>query len=203
MLPDRSRTTTSTETRSRPLRNVGRCCCVAAARSGRLPSTRLRPGKPASTDRTQSASSEWLPCASKPEPDVRLHRAHRTHREHLAERGRVDHGIDGGVVDHVQQIRRVQLDGEHARAPSRRSRENCASSWRLPGPMIMLRDALPNVPVAGTEKAPVLKKTIDRRIVDPHRLAVVIRSQRSPSFRARHRRRRPERVAYRACPTAR
>ena len=46
---------------------------------------------------------------------------------------------------------------EYARAPSRMSRENCASSCRLPGPMIMLRDALPKVPVAGTVNAAVLK----------------------------------------------
>ena len=41
----------------------------------------------------------------------------------------------------------------------RTSRENCALSNRLPGPMIRLRGALPNVPAAGIEKAAVLKKS--------------------------------------------
>ena len=42
--------------------------------------------------------------------------------------------------------------------PSRMSRENCALSWRLPGPMIRLRLALPKKPASGTENAAVLKK---------------------------------------------
>ena len=40
----------------------------------------------------------------------------------------------------------------------RTSREICALSSRLPGPMIRLRGALPKVPATGIEKAAVLKK---------------------------------------------
>ena len=41
----------------------------------------------------------------------------------------------------------------------RRSRESCALRFLLPGPMIKLRGALPNVPAAGIENARVLKKS--------------------------------------------
>ena len=40
----------------------------------------------------------------------------------------------------------------------------------VPGPMIMLRPALPNVPAAGIENAAVLKNSSDRRIAERDRL---------------------------------
>ena len=41
--------------------------------------------------------------------------------------------------------------------PSRRTRVSRASSWRLPGPMMVLRPAVPNAPGAGAANAAVLK----------------------------------------------
>ena len=51
--------------------------------------------------------------------------------------------------------------------PRRRSRENCAFSWRLPGPMIMLRRALPNVPGRRDAEGGGVEEQIDGRVRGP------------------------------------
>src|SRR4051794_608073 len=82
--------------------------------ASRFPFADLKVG-PARQDSSRGPQPSALSAsASEPESQIERHRAHRPDGEDLAERRRVHDRVDAGVVDHVQQVGRVQLQGDGA-----------------------------------------------------------------------------------------
>ena len=103
----------------------------------------------------------YLPTCLKVEPQCYVQRAHCRYAGHPAEVLRVDRGGHAGVIGVVENV--VGVDAEPAALPFSRENVKKRPSDILkvtePGPVIVLRPAVPSSPEAGSANAPMLKNS--------------------------------------------
>ena len=170
--PVPSRTTTSTRTRLTVLRNAG------GAAAGLLRRRAVRPQCRTTQRRGDARIGPRI--AQNLNRIVTVDRPHRPDRQHLAERRRVDVGVDRAHCTVFSRLLRVDLQRQHAVAAEPEvARRACRSTGVAPGPTIDVARRVAERAEAGTVNAAVLKKSSIVGIGELNRRAVVVGAQRA------------------------